>query len=123
MYKGTGESWGGLPGRPAPEQNLQGEGGETGQVRGDSETRCFRNWRAAAVSGITSEVRGIKLKSLQEPHDDEPGKPGQRVSLIFMEHLLCTRHGPMYLTYTNEFIHQEALEVGVTSLFTGRCRD
>lgn len=123
MHKRTGEGWGGCPGRLAPEQNLQGEGGETGQVRGDSETSCFRNWRAVAASSRTSEVRGIKLESLQEPHDDKPGKPGQGVFLIFMEHLLCTRQGPTYLTYANELIQQEALELGVTGLFIGRCRD
>lgn len=51
-YKGKRKMWGALPGRPAPELNLQGEAGETGKVTGDSDTRCFRNKRAAAGSRI-----------------------------------------------------------------------
>lgn len=51
-YQGKRKMWGALPGRLAPELNLQGEAEETGKVTGDSETRCFRNKRAAAGSSI-----------------------------------------------------------------------
>lgn len=30
-------------------------------------------------------------------------RPTECVSLIFMEHLLCTRHSSRYLTYKNSF--------------------
>lgn len=46
------EEAGSTPGRLAPELNLHRETGRTGQVIGDSKTRCFRNKKVAVGSSV-----------------------------------------------------------------------
>lgn len=49
-------------------------------------------------------------------------RPTEHVSLIFTEHLVCTRHSPTQLTYMNSF-NKEPWEIAEAPPSISRCRN